>query len=370
MERENTYEKLCPYVEKAKNGDEQAFEYLYHYTYEATRVFVSNFCNNQSEVDDIVQEIYLEVFRFLPTLKDNMVFCAWQRRVAYHCCLKTIRKQKDTSIGDEKVEHIKNLMERAEQPQDIILEDEKIRILHDCIRKLPEKQRAAIILNVLQQLKMKEVAEILDCNVNAVKNLLFHGRKNLKKQVEALPKEDREALGLRSFGFFSLYPVLRTSLAGMEKAEAGRKILLAKKILAGALVASGAGAAGFLLLNEKPLPLQSFESVKTPEIKLETESLKGIKLPKPEPVKKIIKPVYMKVLKEDEEQKRLTAYVQGDVDYRNTYLETENGERIYMTGYNPEEQVIYFPVQKKNFILHLTDIEGKQRIYRLKRMKK
>lgn len=207
MERENTYEKLCPYVEKAKNGDEQAFEYLYHYTYEATRVFVSNFCNNQSEVDDIVQEIYLEVFRFLPTLKDNMVFCAWQRRVAYHCCLKTIRKQKDTSIDDEKVEHIKNLMERAEQAQDIIL----------------------------------------DCNVNAVKNLLFHRRKNLKKQVESLP-------------------------------------------------------------------LQSFESVKTPEIKLETESLKGIEIPKPEPVqKKIIKPVYMKVLKEDEEQKRLTAYVQGDV---------------------------------------------------------
>ena len=31
MERENTYEKLCPYVERAKKGDEQAFGYLYHY---------------------------------------------------------------------------------------------------------------------------------------------------------------------------------------------------------------------------------------------------------------------------------------------------------------------------------------------------
>ena len=50
MERENTYEKLCPFVERAKNGDEQAFGYLYHSTYDMTRNFVSNFCKDQNEV--------------------------------------------------------------------------------------------------------------------------------------------------------------------------------------------------------------------------------------------------------------------------------------------------------------------------------
>lgn len=44
MERDNIYEKLCPYVERAKGRDEQAFEYLYHHTHEMMRVFVSNFC--------------------------------------------------------------------------------------------------------------------------------------------------------------------------------------------------------------------------------------------------------------------------------------------------------------------------------------
>lgn len=371
MERENSYKKLCPYVEKAKRGDEQAFEYLYHYTHVITKGFVSNFCNNQSEVDDIIQEIYLEVYRFLPSLKDNMAFCAWQRSIAYHCCLKAVRKQKETSIGDEKVEHIKNLLENMKQPQDMILEDEKNSILHDCIRKLPEKQRAAIILNVLQQLKMKEAAEILDCNVNAVKNLLFHGRKNLKKQIEALPKEDRDALGLRSFGFFSLYPVLRSSLAGMEKAEIGKNYLLGKKVLVGVLTVAGASSAGIFLLNQKQLPFQNFASVKTPNLKLETESLKGIEIPKPEPLQKtIIHSVHLKVLKEDQKRNGMTAYVQGDVDYRNTYIESEDGKRIFMTGYDSEKQVIYFPAQKKSFILHLTDIDGKQRIYRLTRKKK
>lgn len=371
MERENIYEQLCPYIERAKAGDEKAFEYLYHATYEMARVFVSNFCNNQSEVDDIIQEIYLEVYRFLPSLKDNMAFCAWHRQIVYHCCLKSVRKQKEASIGDEKIEHIKNLLEQGEQPQDIVLNDEKKQILHACIQRLPEKQRAAIILNVLQQLKMKEVGEILGCNENAVKNLLFHGRKNLKKTIEALPKEDREALGLKSFGFFSLYPVLRSSLAGMERAETAKRILLAKKILAGVLVVSGAGVAGILLLDEKPLPSQSFESVQMPEVMLNTGSLKGTKIPDPMPVqKKITVPVYMKVIREDSKLNRLAVSVQGDVDYRNTYIESEDGKRIAVTGYDNERQILYFPRQKKNFILHLVDKEGNKRVYRLRRMKK
>lgn len=37
MERDNIYEKLCPYVERAKGRDEQAFEYLYHHTHEMMR---------------------------------------------------------------------------------------------------------------------------------------------------------------------------------------------------------------------------------------------------------------------------------------------------------------------------------------------
>ena len=115
MERDNIYEKLCPYVERAKGRDEQAFEYLYHHTHEMMGV-LSQILYYQSEVKDIVQAIYLEVFCFLPLLKDDMAFCAWLRSVDYHCCLKAVRKQKETSIGDEKVEHIKNLLEQMEQP--------------------------------------------------------------------------------------------------------------------------------------------------------------------------------------------------------------------------------------------------------------
>lgn len=373
MERENTYEKLCPYVERAKNGDDQAFEYLYHNTYEMTRNFVSNFCKDKNDVEDILQEIYMEVYHSLPILKNNMAFYAWHRQITYHCCLKSVRKQKADIIGDEKIEFIKSLMEDSMQPQDVILQNEKAEILNECIQKLPEKQRAAMILNVIQQLKMREVAEILDCNVNAVKNLLYHGRKNLKKQIEALPREDRESLGLRSFGFFSLYPVLRSSLAEMGKTESGRQALLAKKIIAGVLTACGAGAAGVLLLNRDTLPVHSFQSVQTPTIVLETSSLKGIRIPKaePKPVQKSTEPtVSLKHLGEDRASDRIVIRAGGDIDYHSTYLQRKDGERVLAASYDPQKKIIYFPMQKDTFILHLVGKDGKQRLFRYRKVPK
>lgn len=302
-----------------------------------------------------------------------MAFYAWLRRITYHCCLKSIRKQRPDIIGDEKIEFVKSLMEDSMQPQDVVLQNEKAQILNECIRKLPEKQRAAIILNVIQQLKMKEAAEILDCNVNAVKNLLYHGRKNLKKQIEVLPREDREALGLRGFGFFTLYPVLRGSLGEIGKAEAGKNVLLAKKVIAGVLTVCGAGTAGILLLNRDTLPSHSFRSVQTPAIRLETSGLKGIRIPKPEPkpVRKSTGPtVSLKHVGEDRESGRIVIRAGGNIDYHKTYLQGEDGKRASAESYDPQQKILYFPAQKNTFILHLVSRDGSQRLFRYRKVPK
>ena len=68
--REKRYEELVPYVEQAKQGSEDAFAYLYRRSdHRMTRYFVYNFCKNRNKVEDLLQEIYLEVYRSLPSLK-------------------------------------------------------------------------------------------------------------------------------------------------------------------------------------------------------------------------------------------------------------------------------------------------------------
>ena len=156
----NFYKNLCPYVKRAKQGDERAYEYLYRQTYDQARLFVLNFCGNATEAEDILQDVFIEIYRNLPALKDNMAFCAWQRQIAYRCCLRNAKKNSQTDIlGNEVVDFVQSMSSKEPEPQKFILEDEKTRILHECIKNLPEKQRAAIILSALEQLKMKEIAD-------------------------------------------------------------------------------------------------------------------------------------------------------------------------------------------------------------------
>lgn len=364
MRDENFYKDLCPYVERAKQGDEKAFEYLYRHTYDQARLFVLNFCGNATEAEDILQDVFMDIYRNLPALKDNMAFCAWQRQIAYRCCLRHAKKNSQSEVlGNEVVDLIQSKSSKEQEPQEFILEDEKSRILHGCIQNLPEKQRAAIILSALEQLKMKEIAEILDCNVNAVKNLLFHGRKNIKKQIENLPKADREALKLRGFGFFTLYPLLRGSLYAAG-GNAGKGAVIIKKAVLGAAIAVGAGTAGFVLLHEDPLPAADFGGFETPTVQMETKSLEGIKIPeKPRPKPKKITPASILRAKVEKKTGRLAIYVDGDVDYEKTYAVGKSGERVAGFTSDTNQEILYVPPKTEDFKLYLTDKAGNQRIF-------
>lgn len=367
MRDENFYKNLCPYVERAKKGDEKAFEYLYRQTYDQARLFVLNFCGNATEAEDILQDVFMDIYRNLPSLKDNMAFCAWQRQIAYRCCLRHAKKNSQADIlGNEVVDLIQSTSSKEAEPQEVILEDEKTKILHHCIQSLPDKQRAAIILSALEQLKMKEIAEIMDCNVNAVKNLLFHGRKNLKKQIENLPKADKEALKIRGFGFFTLYPLLRGSLA-LTGSHAGKGAVAVKKVLLGAAIAAGAGTASFVMLSEDPLPAVDFGGIETPKMQLETKELEKIKIPKkPKPVKQPVKkviPASIRRAKVEKSTKRLAIYVTGDVDYEKTYAVSKAGKRIGGLTCDTKREIFYLPSKTKAFRLHLVDKAGNERIF-------
>lgn len=362
--REKRYEELVPYVEQAKQGDGQAFAYLYEATVEPTRFFVYNFCKNRNKVEDLLQEIYLEVYRSLPSLKDSMAFCAWQRQITYHSCVKSIKEHEEAFIGDENVEFIKSLTDDSETPQDVVLENEKSELLHKCIQKLPEKQRAALLLYSFQQMKMKEIGEALGCKENAVKNLLFNARKNLKKQIEMLPAEDREVLNIRSFGLFTLYPILRESLAYSSKRGAKQGILALKKLVIGATAAVGAGTAGVLLFGGEELPEQSFSKMALEAPQWETKELSGIRIPKKEERKKpVYVPVNIRDMKVSKSKEQIEIYVSGDVDYQSTFAETAEGKKLKPSKYDPKKQVFYFSIYVKDFAFHLKSKDGTEEIF-------
>lgn len=363
--REKRYEELVPYVEQAKQGSEDAFAYLYEATIEPTRYFVYNFCKNRNKVEDLLQEIYLEVYRSLPSLEDNMAFCAWQRQITYHCCVKSIKENEEAFIGDDNIEFIKSLTDSSETPQDVVLQNEKSELLNRCIQKLPEKQRAALLLYSFQQMRMKEIGKVLDCKENAVKNLLFNARKNLKKQIEMLPQEERDVLNIRSFGVFTLYPFLRESLTYASKKGVKQGTLMIKKAVMGAAVAAGVGITGVLVFGSTDLPEQDFHEIQLKSPDRETHDLSGLRIPKKK-VKKTLPvsvPVNVTRIRGDKKKERLEIYVTGDVNFESTFAKDKKGKIFRPESYSSQKKVLYFSVFVNDFELHLKSKDGTTEIF-------
>lgn len=361
MREEKFYEELSPFVERAKQGDPDAFEHLYQATYDMTKWFVLNFCKDKNEAEDIIQEIYLDVYRYLPDLKNNLAFCAWQRKISYRCCIKFARQKKDVVVGDSAIETMENIAEKDSEPQEAVLKDEKNQLLLQCISNLPPKQKAAVIMNGLWQMKMREIAEAMDCDINAVKNLLYHGKRNLKKQIQKLPKADRDALGVRSFGFFVFYPPIRECVVSSSKHLSGH--LLAAKKAAITVLTVCTGAAALALWQREPLPEESFSSIALPKVSLETAELEEIKIPVKKKKKNPV-PVNYSSMRVNKKTKLLEVRVSGRIHYGKTYTKTDSGQIMYPVKYDPSRGILYFPAKAENFVLYLTAEDGRSKMYR------
>ena len=205
------FEELSKWVEKAQNGDEDAFLYLYEYTYKGVYFLVYNFIDNKSNVEDIVQEVYINILNSLGNLKDTKAFLGWVNSITYRCCLKSLKNNNLTTPIEDDESQLSEYIHREdrEQPLDIILREEKNKILLDCIDKLPDKQKETLILRVYSELRYKEIAATMETSEHAVKKNLRSAKKNLKDIIEKLPNQQRNLFVLRSFSGFNVYWIIQ-----------------------------------------------------------------------------------------------------------------------------------------------------------------
>lgn len=185
------YEELSQWVEKTKNGDQNAFKYLYDYTYKNIWFLASNYVNQKEEVEDIVQEVYMNVFHSIHHLKDTKAFISWINRIAYRCIMRSISKE-NLSIIDEYFSNYYIQSQNHQDPLQNIILEEKNKLLLDCIQMLPEKQKYTLIMNTYQELKYKEIASVLEVSVETVKKNLYLAKKNLKLIINQLPQEQKK----------------------------------------------------------------------------------------------------------------------------------------------------------------------------------
>ncbi len=180
-----------------KAGDEASFELLLQRYRTPLVNFLFRMVRNREQAEDLAQEVFLRVYRAREEYVPSAKFTTWLFRIATNLALNSMRDNRhqkmevsidapvtmDAEDGDERP---LDLAEKRPNIEQHLVEDVRVKMIRHAINKLPEKQRAAVLLHKYQELDYTEIAKILSCSESALKSLLFRAYEALRVELAPL----------------------------------------------------------------------------------------------------------------------------------------------------------------------------------------
>jgi RNA polymerase sigma-70 factor (ECF subfamily) len=165
-------------LEACRRGDREAFDRLVERYQRDVYRLCYRYLNNHEDANDAAQEVFLRAYRAIERFRGDSAFSTWLYRIAVNTCLNFRAARRP--LGEELPDTIADPRPGA---QWTVEKDERSRRVREAVSRLPEKQRATVILKVYHDLTHEEVAVILGATVGTVKANLFHALGNLKKAL-------------------------------------------------------------------------------------------------------------------------------------------------------------------------------------------
>jgi len=156
-------------------------------------------CGDSRDAEDLVQETFLNVFRYLNNFRYETKFKNWLYRIASSVCIKKRRKskyapEKELSLEDfipsDENAAPREIPDWASVPLDRLLDEELSGTIRDAIVDLPEKYRLVVVLRDLEGFGTEETAQILNISPSNVKVRLHRARLFLRDALKSYFNHD------------------------------------------------------------------------------------------------------------------------------------------------------------------------------------
>lgn len=175
-------------VEKAKQGDVEAFETLIAEHQKRIYNIAFKMIGNQEDALDLSQEVLIKIFKNLHKFHGSAKFSTWVYRVATNTCLDEIKKRRkyttysiDERIQTEDGDLTADIPDTAPTPEASAVQKDVQKIIQEGIAKLGDEHKKVIILRDLHGFSYEYIAKILKCSEGTVKSRISRARKKLKK---------------------------------------------------------------------------------------------------------------------------------------------------------------------------------------------
>ena len=178
-------------VTALSQGVEEAFEILIQRYQQPVYNLVCRLLNDPSDAADIVQEVFLKVFRSIASFRGNSSLKTWIYRIAVNEAYNHRRwfsrhQRQEVALGREDglPNYADSVADPSPTPFDQAADHETRALVEKALEKLNPKFRAAVVLRDIEDLSYEEIAAVLEISLGTVKSRILRGREALRKVLE------------------------------------------------------------------------------------------------------------------------------------------------------------------------------------------
>ena len=171
-------------------GDSDAFEVLFKKHSSNVAKLVYSIVKDETLVEDVVQDVFLLIHRYLPKFRAESSFKTWVYRITVNEAVRQANRAKRwMTLADQEIEDVAPptalmMFSSGPSPERVLLEGEQHRQVQEGLAALKPHHRAILSLYYLEELPIQDIAKILEIPEGSVKSRLFYARDGLKKVME------------------------------------------------------------------------------------------------------------------------------------------------------------------------------------------
>lgn len=193
-------------VERARSGDEKAFDALYWRHQKKVGNVIRRYVKNQQDIDDLAQMVFLKAYQGLKNFRGEAEFFTWLFSIARNCIKSYLKKSPGngyfnySTINDDVGAKVDIERCRAEDPEAICIAIQQNMAIIEAVRKFPPFLREIFLLRESEGYSYAEIAVRMDCPVGTVKSRLHRVRVSIMKIMGKDESSEYQQMNTRQRG--------------------------------------------------------------------------------------------------------------------------------------------------------------------------
>jgi len=164
-------------VRGLKAGDSESFKELHRLYYPRLYAFAAKKLWNKEDAEDVLQQAFLKVFRYIKAFEDGRIFTSWMYAIVNNLCKDTLRKR--LRRNEVSLFRQENIVDEENAPDVCLMRKRTMCKLAEVVDSLFPERKQVLLMYHLEGKSYKEMTERIDVPDGTIKSRLFRARQQV-----------------------------------------------------------------------------------------------------------------------------------------------------------------------------------------------